>query len=111
MFKITEGDIAKDEKGNPITDRIEFHKLVATKTISDKSSIKALITVRIDGVRQEQTKTFQGTSSLAVTITDGAKVDAKSVRFMREGRLLASLPDGRQYSITCSSVRKVVGAK
>ncbi len=111
MYKITEGAIARDEKGNPITERIEFRKMVAKKTISDKSGIKALITVRIDGVRQEETKKFQGTSSIVVTIADGAKVDAQSVRFMREGRLVASLPDGRQYSVTCSSVHKAAGAK
>lgn len=110
-FKIKAGKIARDENGSPIIDTTDFINLVAEKTISDKSGITALLTVRIDGVRQEETKTFTGTSSLSVAITDGDKANVKSVKFMDQGRLLASLADGRQYLITCASIQKAVHTK
>jgi hypothetical protein len=107
QLKIKAGKYVRDKKGNPIIDATGFHNLVAEKTISDKSEITALLTVRIDGTRQEETKTFTGTSSLSVSITDGDKADVKSLKFMDQGRLLASLADGRQYLITCTSIQKV----
>jgi hypothetical protein len=94
MFRIENGVMARDENGNPIIDRTAFQKVVAEKTISDGSGIQATLTVRVDGIREEATKAFEGTSSLAVTFTGGAK--AKSIRFMCKGGLVAPLPDGRQ---------------
>jgi hypothetical protein len=110
-YKIKDGKIATDANGKYIIDNLSFINLAAEKSISDKSGITALITVHIDGVRQEENNKFKGTSSLSVEITDTDKAKVKSVEFTDENHLLMSLTDGRQYLITCESIQKAIHAK